>query len=278
MNLDGLLIAVIHADRSPWNDIARYGQGGTWMRHLDATHAMAVYVHGRRTPSAVARLDHMHEKVRWTASFRRTPSRLLRVADALMTFPIRSWVPGYTEVPLGHLPARCLEVNVPDTYLTAPMKELSLFSYFMERTSATWLYMTTSSSYVRPMQVIKRASELGKVGVYAGTQLQAGRHTFVSGANRLLSRDVVQLFLEHRQHWDRSVLEDLGMGRLAAQLQIPISPLPTLNLDSVSEVESVPTSILGNNHHFRLKSGPLGRRNDVAVMRSLHQRIVAEGL
>jgi hypothetical protein len=170
-----------------------------------------------------------------------------------------------------------LEVAIPDAYVLAPSRELALFSYFLRETDARWLYMTTTSSYVRAGRLLEHARALGQYGVYAGTRVEAGRHAFASGANRLLSRDVVEAIMGSRKYWDRSLLEDLGMGKLVHRLGVQLIALPTLNLEAVDDVNLLPAQLLDENYHFRVKSGPLDERDDVSVMLALHSRLQAEG-
>lgn len=275
---DDLLIAIVHADRPPWSQIARDGQGSTWLSPTTTQASPVVYVHGSSRRQLWGDLDRWHERVRWARVVRGFPSRVLRSADFVATFPIRTWIPPHQLDPSSHLPAPCLEVAVPDAYVLAPSKELALFSYFLRKTDARWLYMTTTSSYVRAARLLERARDLGPHGVYAGTRVEAGRHAFASGANRLLSRDVVEAIMGSRKYWDRSVLEDLGMGKLVHRLGVQLITLPTLNLQSVDDVGLLPAQLLEENHHFRVKSGPLDERDDVSVMRALHERILIEGL
>lgn len=273
-----LVVAIGHADVMPWSEIARRGQAKTWLANDDIQDVACIYVHGSGQKKPVARLDALHESVRWSRRFRGLPGKALRVLDEFATFPTRSLVPNYEFVFDGELARPRLRVAVPDTYLFAPMKELALFEFFLRYTQADWLYMTTTSSYVRPRKLLAAASSLGKEAVYAGTPIKAGSLTFASGANRLLSRDVVAAVYENRRRWQRSDLEDVGLGKLTSNLGFSLQPLGTLNVGSFEELAGVTEPSLRSGFHFRLKSGPLDARLDVDLMQALHARVCDAGL
>lgn len=274
-----LMVAIVHANRQPWASIATDGQGTTWLAGpSDRPNAPVFYVQGAGPSWVASAFDATHERIRWHQSSMSVAPRLLRAVDFVGTYPFRRWVPRWHVAEVAQLPRPSLVARVPDTYLTAAYKELALFEFFLSRTTAEWLYMTTSSSYVRVGDLLATAGSLSPSKVYAGTRIVAGRREFASGANRLISRDVVDATFRSRTRWDRSLLEDLGLGRLAARMGLSVRPLPSLNIDSVDEVWSMPVDTLVSSFHYRVKSGPLNHRNDVAVMRALHQRILAEGL
>ncbi len=274
-----LMVAIVHANRPPWASIATDGQGTTWLSGpSEGTDVPVFYIQGAGPSWAASAFDATHERLRWQQSSRSVAPRLLRAVDFVGTYPFRRWVPRWHLAEVGQLPRPSLIARVPDTYLTAVYKELALFDFFLSRTTADWLYMTTSSSYVRVDKLLATAGSLSPSRVYAGTRIVAGRREFASGANRLFSRDVVDDVFRSRTLWDRSLLEDLGLGKLAERLGLSVRPLPSLNIDSVAEVWSLPVDILAGSFHYRVKSGPLDRRNDVGVMRALHERILSEGL
>ncbi len=270
---ESLLIAIGHSDVAPWSAIAREGQGSTWLGTPDLEDVKTLYFTGHAPGKSLRRLDRWHEELRWSRRLGGVPSRSLRVLDAVGSAPIQWWIPPYRIKTHGTLPRPCLESAVLDCYLTIPSKELSLFDYFLRQSNADWLYVTTSSSYVRPNKVLEVARSLGQDKVYAGSMIVAGKHRFASGANRIFSRDVVEIIVRKRQAWDRSVLEDLGLGKMLHRQGIALCAIPTLNLDSVEAIDSASNEELDITHHFRLKSGGLMSRNDVTLMRHLHQRL-----
>jgi len=97
---------------------------------------------------------------------------------------------------------------------------------------------------------------------------------FCSGANRLMSRDVVELVVANRRLYANDVMEDVGLGRLLAELGIQIVAAPSLNLDSQQTLNATTDDVLASNFHFRLKSGSRACRNDVELMHTLHDRLV----
>ena len=221
----------------------------------------------------MATLDRLHESIRWRRGTWGIPSRLLKVVDTLGSLPTLSRIPTHRSIPREGLSRPRISISVPDAYFLGVLKQLALYQYFLLETEAQWLYLTTSSSYVRTSVVLSVARRLGETRCYAGTPISAGRHRFASGANRLMSRDVVAKVLGHRRRWSRSDLEDLGLGKLAHGLGLPLQTLGTLDIDSPEHLQSLSDFELREHHHFRLKSGPLHRRQDVPLMKELHRRL-----
>lgn len=274
-----VVVAIVHADCPPWDRIARDGQGETWLKGpRDPAEVSVVYVQGSGQRWGISGVDRLHERLRWSRRTGRAVPRLLRLLDTIALLPWRDWLPTWRISGRANLPRACIVADVPDTYLTASYKELALFEYFLTNTRARWLYMTTTSSYVRTAALLDAVHRLGQQRLYAGTPIPAGTGIFASGANRLLSRDVVNAVFENRRRWDRGLLEDLGLGRLIRRLGYEMVSLPTMNIGSVEEVETLDVLDLSRCFHYRVKSGPLEARSDVAVMRALDQRLRSLGL
>ena len=137
--------------------------------------------------------------------------------------------------------------------------------------------LTTSSSYINTKKLENFVNSLPEKGVYVGSLPYPGAR-FVSGSNRILSRDVVEVLYENRMSWKIGTIEDLELGRLI-KLHLDINPttVPIVNIESLEQLENLDHKILYSNYHFRLKSGTLKNRNDVQIMEALHKKLLNIG-
>ena len=109
-------------------------------------------------------------------------------------------------------------------------------------------------------------------GTYVGAEPYSGAG-FVSGSNRIFSRNIALQVLENRIRWRAGIIEDVAVSNLLRGLGNQILLYPILNISSVKELDSLKDDKLSISYHFRLKSGSPKNRKDVEIMRKLHRRI-----
>jgi hypothetical protein len=195
----------------------------------------------------------------------------LRKFDQILGFPLRNHIPKQTISRRLKLTHPVIEINFIDIYSTMKWKDLAILEYFYKHSSSNYLFMTTTSSYVRPAKLIEKLTELPKNELYAGAVAYSGAD-FAAGNNRLLSRDVVKRILEMRRWLDCGVIEDVALGNLCRILGFSLIELPKINISSLEELNQISDIDLESNFHFRLKSGTIGKRNDTQLMIELHKR------
>jgi hypothetical protein len=164
------------------------------------------------------------------------------------------------------------QINFLDIYATMKWKDLAILDYFLRNSEAPYLFMTTTSSYVRPAKLLSLVSELPNHEVYAGAVAYQGAN-FAAGNNRLFSRDVVKAILLARRELSCGTIEDLALGNLCSKLGFGLYELPKINITSMEELDSLSDLKIESNFHFRLKSGPHEDRKDVEIMKELHRRV-----
>ena len=153
-------------------------------------------------------------------------------------------------------------------------KDLAVLDYFYSKTDANYLFMTTTSSYIRPHNLMDKITSLPEQGLYAGAIAYPGAR-FAAGHNRLYSRDVVKRILEARRMLRCGVIEDLALGNLCISLGIQMVELQKRNIGSLDELDLISDQELQEQFHFRLTSGTRTNRQDVKIMNALHNRIKA---
>jgi hypothetical protein len=263
-----VVCAISHGLYEPWLSILRDGQEKTWLKTLRPEGFDVVHFHATPLSSFSKRVDAMHERIRFSKKWKR---RMLKKLDLLITSPWMNYQAKYSSSSLLSTQDFALHIHFPGSYLTYRWKELALFHYFLNQTEADYLFITTSSSYIRPGKLMDYIATLPKAGVYAGG-LPYKNAKFVSGSNRILSSDVVALVLENASNFSTTVLEDVALGSLINDLGVDRIFIPLINLASLGELNCTSDNVLTENYHFRLTSGPLGKRGDVEIMIELHKR------
>lgn len=268
-----LLCAVSHGLYSPWLDILINGQERTWLTEEIPDGISILHFHGKPLGRFGQSLDRAHERIRWTNKYMSLP---LSIIDEFFGFPFKKITPSYSASQKLATRHAALQIDSIDAYVTYRWKLLGLFNYFLEETSHNFLLLTTTSSYINLNKLVDFIETLPDTRVYAGSLSYPGAK-FVSGSNRILSRDVVKAVYSNMTSWRVGTIEDLELGRLIKTLLgIDPSTFPIINIETPEQIENLDSEIFLSNYHFRLKSGSLKNRNDVAIMVALHKKLLAD--
>lgn len=265
-----VLIVVGQVLQDPWLSITREGQFPTWL--VDASNAGVPVRHSFGTPpgSFLRRIDRGHEWLRWHGRGR----TLVPVLDEFLGRPFLTRFPSAEVVDFlepGHVGWR---QTLPDMYLAQRWKVLGSLRMAIHE-EFDFVYFTTASSYVRVSRLLEVCSELPTELLYAGTRMQdaISGEEFASGASRIMSRDMVMEVLERSREYRNDVMEDVGLGRLIRTMGVQVTPLPSVNIDSIEALVQLTDEELLANFHFRMRSGSHTNRGDAELMHKLHQRL-----
>lgn len=255
----------------PWVDILKDGQEATWLKGDLPPEVEVVHFHANPVGKFVRKLDGLHERIRWSGVRR---AAFLRMADRIFSKPFLKYVPAATESNLLSLKTqgKSIHFHFPDTYLTYRWKELALFDYFLKQNSFDYLFITSSASYVRPNELVKYVKNLSRSGIYSGAHPYPEAN-FVSGACRILSKDVVAAVYRGRIKFDPAIIEDMALGDLIHALGYKPMYISANNISSFADLDKWKDEDLLSRFHFRLKSGSLKNRSDVRIMKALHKRL-----
>ena len=272
MSSDKLMVVVGAVRHEPWQSMILLGQANTWMPEALDSGIPVRLSHGNGLSRVGRWLDDFHERWRWHA---RT-QRLVPVVDNALGRPFRQKI---QQVTTGVFPGTNVvawQQRIPDYYALQRWKIIGSCVAALKE-EFDYLYFTTASSYVRPKALIKVVQGLPTSGVYAGTSMIEGRtgEAFVSGASRILSRDFVEFLVRNRRSYANDVMEDVGMGRMAREFGIGLQSLNSLNIASEAELDALSDEEISRHFHFRLKSVRDGKRDDIHIMRRLHDRVHA---
>lgn len=262
--------AVLHGLYEPWISILKNGQIPTWLSTDFPKNFSVVHFHGRPVGFLGNKLDRIHEKIRWGG---RIPNGVLRLIDRIFSIPFLIRIP---KVSISQaLPSSItgIQIEWPDIYATMRWKDLAIIEYFYKQTDYDFLFMTTSSSYIRPFSLIQYCSKLGGGDVYAGSKPYPDAE-FISGANRILSRSTAEAVLSSRILWDPAIIEDVALGDLIKKNGIKYQGYDQCNIPSLSFLDSMPDEELLSSYHFRVKSGHGKERQDIQIMKKLSERFM----
>jgi len=264
-----IFCAITHGLYEPWIDILHSGQATTWLSNAEVEGFEINHFHGVPGNKLVIKYDKLHEKLRWTNRWVAMP---LRVFDQIIGFPLRRYIPKQEISRRLKLKHPVIEIRFIDIYATMKWKDLAILEYFFKNSTANYLFMTTTSSYVDSSKLMNLVSRLPRTDLYAGAVAYSGAN-FAAGNNRLFSRDVVEKILNTRRKLDCGVIEDVALGNLCQLLGYSLYELPKINISSMDELDQLSDSSIEGNFHFRLKSGTASKRDDVKIMLKLHKRM-----
>jgi hypothetical protein len=264
-----ILVAVGHGFYSPWIDIAVNGQNQTWLAEEVPENISILNYHGTPLGRFGRLIDRLHERVRWSNRF---GYAVLRIFDLLATLPFLGIIPRSLDSNLLFLKHKTIHICWPDSYLTFRWKAKGMFRFAVDNYDFDFLFMTTTSSYVRLDELTRILSSQSPIQFFAGASAYPGAN-FAAGSNRVLSRDLVIDLLNSPLDYPPFPIEDLSLSKSVLKKGVNLVRLPHVDIDSFEKLNQVSDAELLSHYHFRLKSGSLHDRNDVAIMKALHQRL-----
>jgi hypothetical protein len=167
---------------------------------------------------------------------------------------------------------RDLDLPVPDDLPHVGQKTLACFEYVLANRDFDLIFRTNCSSYVDLPNLHEFVRSHGLTRrFYSGTVQDHGSVAFASGSGYFLSRDLVELAVEHKSEWDHSQLDDVALGDLMERNGVQVMPAPRTDYVHPRDVKDVDTS----QFHFRCKTSSRFRIHDVAIMVKLHRAFSA---
>jgi len=260
-----VLIAISHGNTEPWTTIWKEGQEKTWIQ--DNVHgSKIVHVQSKDAPYLIKKFDEIHEGNRYRKVIGMWQGRF----DKIFTLFISKKIPKY----LFDGNNCTLIVNSWSTYYLQGRRNIALYDWFLKNTNDDFLFVTTTSSYINQVQLLKIVQEFNPSDeIYAGYLLPEGsEEQFVSGAGKLLSRKSVEVIKNNWNKHTHETLEDVCLGLFMRDKGITATPLSRISLPTPESAKALPESTLQTEFHFRCKSDQIPRR-DVEIMRILHLRL-----
>lgn len=118
-----------------------------------------------------------------------------------------------------------LQLNVPGDFKNVGNKVLKTFSWVYENIEFDYLVRIVTSTYLDVNLLYKHLNELNKKSIYGGYKILYTDKTtnrdinFASGANLILSRDVLKILLDNKKSWDHNQYDDVNIGNILFEQQ-----------------------------------------------------------
>lgn len=266
---ENVLFIVLTNSKEPYLSIRKYGQEKTWVKDIIHKNLEIVYVSGNQFGKIGEVFDNLREHIRLKHGYL---SKILGLIENILLYPFFNFIPNFKLIPVRDAKIVDLKVNFPDFYLTLRWKLLVIFDYFVRDTQKDFILITTTSSFISVEVLLKELEIMPKNNLYSGSFTWPGAK-FISGSNRLISRDVAIKILQNQKLWRIDTIEDVELGRILNNLGIKPTGKSLLSISSLQEVKLLSSEILNSNYHFRLKSGTKYERLDVELMHALYSRI-----
>lgn len=264
-----VLCLIGHGYYKPWIDIAINGQNKTWLAHELPVNFKVLNYHGSPLNAFGRLLDSAHERIRWS---RRFFHLILKSVDLIVTSPFLAWIPKTSKSKLLHLNHETVHVHVLDAYLTMRWKAKGVFRYALENFDFDYIFITTTSSYIRPERLLESLEDQPRTRFLGGARAYDGAN-FAAGSNRVISRDLVEYLVKSPTSYLPHLIEDVSLSKSLIRKGVSIKFFPHLDVSSKLVLEGLTDEELLSNYHFRLKSGSLKERADVQLMVELERRI-----
>lgn len=104
-------------------------------------------------------------------------------------------------------------------------KNLAMYEWALANKEFDYVARVNASCYVDKKQLIKYVQDLPAENVFAGVKAESQHGGFYlwGGCQTIISRDVIQQFVENKHKWQHRFMEDEAMSFLATMLGIPFS-------------------------------------------------------
>jgi hypothetical protein len=261
-----VLCVVRHVLKEPYVTIQSKGQEKTWIAEKFPIGFNLVHMHGNESGKFLTMFDNFHENIRLKYSY---VSKIIGILEDFFLYPILSYIPNLSISKKMNSRYPVFQIKFFDIYLTIRWKFFAIFDYFINQTSYDYLFITTTNAYIRPKSLMKLIENIPKNSIYTGAYTWPGAF-FISGANIILSRDVVVKLLNNRRIFRPSIIDDVELSNVLNKLGIKHFGKPLINLSSELELEAISKNLLLDNYHFRMKT--IGNRLDseADLMRKMH--------
>lgn len=169
-------------------------------------------------------------------------------------------------------------------------KTIAALRYAIANRKFDYIFLANSSLYVNKAKLLAYVQEQPNWGLAQGVCAPEGEFHFLWGPARLLSRDVVEAVVAHRDLWNHALMDDNALSRVLREIGIPldcagsmtsVALTPDGRYDllayenghgggmTVPDLKSVPVN-LPNQFCFRVKTDA-NRSNDLRFMKELDE-------
>lgn len=265
-DLDTVLVAIDSSLKEPYIRLTIDGPLATWVKVNQPAVEVVIYS-SKRPGKFLVKLNEIVERWRWSGGTAR--AYIISFLSIALLFPLRRHIPRAKRSQLFKSSLVELIIPIPEALFMQRWKKLAILRYFLEETSHQFILLVTPSCYIDKDELIRTISTLPKHrNLYAGPIKENHDCKFISGACLILNRDMAQVLLKNCASIPTHTMDDVGIGILAAQLKIDLTPLDAISIDDPESLDLLRGKA---KFYVRLKSGSAGARSDAELMRELHK-------
>lgn len=106
--------------------------------------------------------------------------------------------------------------NIPESLFSMGHKDLAFFEYVLKNKEWDYMARVNSSCFVDKKELIKYIQTLPEKEVFEGLNVVTDgviQYTW-GGGQYIISRDVIQLIVDHKKEWNHNEMEDMAMSKL----------------------------------------------------------------
>jgi hypothetical protein len=255
-----VICLVLTNNCNPWNKIFNEGAKMTWIPQ--ASKFMKVYSYTGRTPSFI-------HSARESLTGRMRHTRF----DFAQRFIDRMFRKVFMRFPFDQtLINENIHQREVELHSTIGIRTLSAFEFILNDSKWEYLWRANVSNYVYAPRLLSIIETLPKNNLAAGEINNFGDIPYLSGAGYLLSRDVVERVIENAQLWNNAYLDDVALGLLLLDLDIPLLRVERLSISDVSQLDRYSKPELVNYASFRC-NGLHDRNQDILIMKRLNRML-----
>jgi hypothetical protein len=259
------VIILGHALYEPWQSILFKGQLKTWapVSNQEILHSYGVTVN-----KLIHKLDQKYWELKWHKHF----GKLVLLLDVFFFQLLNRRATSIREIKSSY-GFNAIEVEMLDLNIQMNRKSLAVMKY-ASQLKTDFVVFTTSSSYLSIKNLEAVLSTLPRERLVAGRLIEHGSEKFPSGSFRIFTPDLLLAALADLTAYKSWLPEDLAFGKLLTKHSPNYFSVSSIDLETTEEVNELTEGEIAQVVHYRVKSGTLTMRNDVALMLALHYKIL----
>ncbi len=185
---------------------------------------------------------------------------------------------------------KIIYIDVDESYFTMGYKMHAAFDWALANKEFDYIARVNASCYVDKKQLIAQVQDMADSNLFSCLEVAATpteQKWSWGGGQFILSRDVVEQIIKHRNLWNHSIMEDKALGHLMNLLSIPYTRGKACSIDKLEgdkwrclcyDAESfeftdfADVALKSKNYFYRVKQD-YDRNMDEYVMNELFKQL-----
>lgn len=159
----------------------------------------------------------------------------------------------YYSQPVKENTKKNIYFDYDEQYSTMGYKMLGAFEYALKNCDFDYIARVNSSCYVDKKELIKYVQTIPETNLFQGLIVPKSEHEpqwIWGGGQFIISKDIIKKFVENKDKYNHSLIEDIGISRLADTLNIPYTNGVCCTIDKTENGWRVLNYGFGDNYEF----------------------------